>query len=75
MATSGRHVRHVEPYRFLIKRGRDDRHRWSLYDASGTVIGTDTGGFASELEAYEDVERVRDELANAPIIGETRDRR
>ena len=62
---------HLEPFRFLIKRDRDGRHRWSLYNASGTVIGRHTAGFSSELEARHDVQRVRDELADAPIIGES----
>ncbi len=61
----------LEPFRFLIKRDRDSRHRWSLYNASGTVIGRHTAGFPSELEARHDVQRVRDELADAPIIGES----
>lgn len=62
---------HLEPFRFLIKRDRDARHRWYLYDASGTVVGMHTAGFPSELAAYEDVEHVRAEVAIAPIIGET----
>ena len=60
-----------EPFRFLIKRDRDGRHRWSLYNPSGTVIGRHTAGFPSELEARQDVQRVRDALAGAPIIGES----
>lgn len=61
----------LEPFRFLIKRDRDGRHRWSLYNPSGTVIGRHTAGFPSELEARQDVQRVRDALADAPIIGES----
>ena len=61
---------HLGPFRFLIKHDRDGRHRWRLYNASGTLVGRHAAGFPSELAAYEDVERVREELANAPIIGE-----
>jgi hypothetical protein len=57
---------HPEPFRFLIKRDRDGRHRWSLYNASGTVVGRHTAGFPSELEARQDAQRVRDELADGP---------
>ena len=60
-----------EAFRFLIKRNRDGRHTWYLYNASGTVVGIHTAGFPSELEAYEDVEHVREELAVAPIVGES----
>lgn len=60
----------LEPFRFLIRRDRDGRHRWYLYNASGTVVGMHSSGFPSELEAYQDVELVREELAVAPIVGE-----
>jgi hypothetical protein len=73
MATAGRGPSgHLGPFRFLIKRDRDGRHGWELYNASGTIVGRHAAGFPSELEAYRDVERVREELANAPIIGENR---
>jgi hypothetical protein len=62
---------HLEPFRFRIRRDRDGRHRWYLYNASGTVVGMHTAGFPSEPEAYEDVEHVRGELAIAPIVGES----
>ena len=62
---------HPEPFPFLIKRDHDGRHRWYLYNASGTVVGMHSAGFPSGLEAYEDVEHVREELAVAPIVGET----
>jgi hypothetical protein len=60
-----------EAFRFLIKRDRDGRHGWYLYNASGTVVGMHTVGFPSELEAYENVERVREEIAVVPIVGES----
>jgi hypothetical protein len=60
-----------EPFRFLIRRDRDGRHRWYLYNASGTIVGSHTAGFPSELEAYEDAEHVREELAVAHITGES----
>ena len=63
--------RHLGPFRFLIKQDRDGRHRWYLYNPSGTVIGRHAAGFSSGLEAHQDVERIREELANAPIIGES----
>lgn len=62
---------HLDLFRFQIKRDRDGRHRWYLYNASGTIVGRHTAGFPSELEAYEDVEHVREELAIAPIVGES----
>jgi len=62
---------HLDPFRFLIKRDRDGRHRWYLYNASGSVVGMHTAGFPSELEAYEDVEHVREQLGVAPILGES----
>jgi uncharacterized protein YegP (UPF0339 family) len=69
MATMRREL-HLASFRFQIKKDRDGRHRWYLYNASGTIVGRHTAGFPSELEAYEDVEHVRKELAVAPIIGE-----
>jgi len=62
---------HPEPFRFLSTRDRDGRHRWSLYNASGTVVGRHFAAFPSELEAHQDAQRVREELADAPIIGES----
>ena len=71
MATEVREPsRRLGPFRFLIRRDRDGRHRWYLYNAFGTMVGRHGTGFPSELEAYQDVERVRGELANAAIIGE-----
>jgi hypothetical protein len=61
---------YVGSFRFLIKRDRDGRHRWSLYNAWGTLVDRHAAGFPSELEAYQDVERLREELTNAPVIGE-----
>ena len=42
-----------------------------FYNTSGTIVGRHTDGFPSELEAYQVVEHVREELAIAPIIGES----
>jgi uncharacterized protein YegP (UPF0339 family) len=64
------HGAQVEPFRFQIRKGHDGRHRWYLYNASGSIVGSNTAGFASELEACQDVEHVRAELASAPIVGE-----
>jgi len=73
MATDSREpTGQLGPFRFLIKRDRDGRHRWFLYNASGTLIGRHGSGLSSELEAYQDVERVREELANPSILGESR---
>jgi hypothetical protein len=58
------------PFRFLIVRDRDGKHRWYLYTASGSIVGVHSAGFTSELEAYENVVQVRDEIAVAAIIGE-----
>lgn len=56
--------------RFQIKRDRDGRHRWYVYNAFGTMVGSHAEGFASEAEARLDAERFREQLARAPIIGE-----
>lgn len=68
---SGDGLLHLDPFRFQIKEDRDGRHRWYLYNAAGTIVGRNAAGFPSEFEAYRDVERVREELASAPIIAET----
>jgi hypothetical protein len=70
MATEDREPnRHLAPFWFLIKQDRAGRHRWYLYNAAGTIVGSHAAGFPGELEACQDVERFRRELANAPIIG------
>ena len=66
-ARAGSHER----FRFVIKGGRDGRHRWYLYDAAGTLIRSHGTGFPSGLDAYHDVERLREELSRAPILGVT----
>lgn len=71
MSPTCSHLDSIEPFRFQIRRDRDGRHGWYLYNASGTVVGMHTAGFPSGLEAYEDVEHVREELAIAPIVSET----
>ena len=60
-------------FRFQLRKDLDGRHRWYLYNPSGTIVGSHTVGFPSELEAHEDVEHVRMELGMAPIIGEVVD--
>jgi hypothetical protein len=40
-------------------------------DSLGMIVGSHTPGFPGELEAYEDVDHVRGDLAIAPIIGES----
>jgi uncharacterized protein YegP (UPF0339 family) len=60
----------THPFRFQIRKDHDGRHRWYLYSSSGSIVGSHTTGFPSELEAYHDVEHVRAELAIAQIIDE-----
>jgi uncharacterized protein YegP (UPF0339 family) len=57
-------------FRFQIRKDHDGRHRWYIYNAAGTIVGSHTGGFPSELEAYEDIEHVRKALGMAQIVGE-----
>jgi uncharacterized protein YegP (UPF0339 family) len=56
--------------RFQIQKDRDGGHRWYLFNANGTMVGRHPEGFPTELEAHVDVEQLRDQMANAPIIGE-----
>ncbi len=58
------------PFRFVIQRDRDGDHRWYLYNPSGTLVSSSTTGFPGELEAYQDVERVREEFAMALVSAE-----
>ena len=62
---------HFAQTRFQIAKDRDGRHRWSLYNATGTLLRRHAAGFESECAARRDAERVRDELAGARIIGES----
>ena len=55
--------------RFQIRQDRDGQYRWSLFNASGTMVGTHPEGFASAREARLDAEQLRDQLASAPIVG------
>lgn len=61
---------HPEPFRFLIRRDRDGRCRWYLFNAFGTVVARHPAGFPNEREAHRDVEQVQKELAIAPIFSE-----
>ena len=58
-------------YRFQIQRDRDGRHRWYVFNASGTMVGRHPEGFATELEARRDAEQHREQVAKAPIVGES----
>jgi uncharacterized protein YegP (UPF0339 family) len=55
--------------RFQIRQDSDRRYRWYLYNAKGTAVATHPEGFGSELEALSDAKELRDQLANAPILG------
>jgi hypothetical protein len=59
------------PLRFVVNRDGDGRHRWYLYTASGTIVGSHRPGFTTEREAAQDAERVRAALATTPIVVET----
>jgi hypothetical protein len=60
MATASREpTGHLGPFRFPIKRVRDGRLGWYLYNVSGTMVGRHAAGFPSELEAYQDIQRAR----------------
>ena len=56
--------------RFQIQRDRDGRHRWYVFNASGTMVGRHAEGFPTELEARRDAEQFREQIASAPITGE-----
>jgi hypothetical protein len=56
--------------RFQIQRDRDDRHRLYVFNGYGTMVGRHPEGFPTELEARLDAERLRQEIATAPIAGE-----
>jgi len=56
--------------RFQIRRDRDGRHRWYVFNASGTMVGKHPEGFPTELEARRDAEQFREQIASAPITGE-----
>ena len=55
--------------RFQIKRDRDGKYRWYVFNANGTLLGNHPEGFSSESEARRDAEHHRDLIAKAPIIG------
>ena len=57
-------------YRFQIKRDRDGRHRWYVFNGYGTMVGRHPEGFATEREARLDAEQLREQIASAPITGE-----
>ena len=42
-----------------------------MFNASGTLVGRHPEGFATEREARLDAERLRAQLATAPIMSET----
>jgi hypothetical protein len=56
--------------RFQIKTDRDGKHRWSVYNNDGTIVGRHPAGFATEREARLDAEQLREQIASAPIVGE-----
>ena len=60
-----------QDFHFVIAMDLDGKHRWYLHNASGSIVDSHEAGFPTELEAYQDVERVRGALAVAPIIRET----
>ena len=41
-----------------------------MFNANGTMVGRHPQGFATEREARLDAERLREQLATAPIISE-----
>jgi hypothetical protein len=55
--------------RFQIKRDRDGKYRWYVFNSHGTLLGNHPDGFPTESEARRDAEHHRDLLAMAPIIG------
>jgi hypothetical protein len=61
---------HPNTCRFQIHLDRDGRHRWYVFNESGTMVGGHPEGFSTEDEARLDAERHRENLATAPIIGE-----
>jgi hypothetical protein len=56
--------------RFQLQRDRYGRHRWYVYNASGTRVDSHSERFSTELEARRDAEQFREQIAKAPIIGE-----
>ena len=56
--------------RFQLRRDRDGRHRWYVFNANGTMVGRHPEGFATEREARLDAEQLREQIASAPITGE-----
>jgi len=42
-----------------------------VFNASGTMVGRHPEGFATELEARRDAEQHREQVAEAPIVGES----
>ena len=42
-----------------------------MFNASGTMVGKHPEGFATELEARRDAEQHREQVAKAPIVGES----
>ena len=55
--------------RFQIQEDRDGRHRWYVFNPNGTMVGRRPEGFATEREARLDAERLREQVATAPIMG------
>jgi hypothetical protein len=60
--------------RFQIQRDRDGRHRWYVFNGYGTMVGRHPEGFPTELDARLDAEQLRQNIANAPIVGEVDER-
>ena len=56
--------------RLQLQEDRDGRQRWYVFDPNGTMVGRHPEGFAAEREARLDAERLREQLATAPIMGE-----
>ena len=56
--------------RFQLQKDRDGRHRWYVFNANGTMVGRHPEGFATGREARLDAERLRAQLATAPITDE-----
>jgi hypothetical protein len=56
--------------RFQIQRDRDGRHRRSVFNRYGTMVGRHPEGFPTELDARLDAEQLGKDIANAPLVGE-----
>jgi hypothetical protein len=67
---SGDAPRRPDLCRFQLQKDGDGRHRWHVFNANGTMVGRHPEGFATEREARLDAERLREQLATAPIVGE-----